>query len=978
MPCNIPHGPTPASARLYDDPVFPSADQIRDDLRGEFRGAMLFDSPSRALYATDASPFQIAPHGITIPADADDLAALLKYTHANNLPVMARGAGTGLAGESLGPGLMIDLARNFQAVGELADNRIRVGVGVTLARLNAALGKVGRRIGPDPASAASATVGGMIATNASGSNASVHGYFREAVHSLKVLWDDGSPAELGPGRVISDELRTTEIRSQTSALLSAHQELIQVKRPQTGFDRAGYVLHDVTTAAGLHLKRLLIGSEGTLAITTEAELKTIPLAGGTAFGVLAFETLNEALRAGLSLRSTEGVVSCDVLDQRWLSLSRAAIARTGIAVPLNAAALAMIGVEAGSIALARVQLDAAIHRIQQTVSVEALIDSTAPPEAVARFRAAALSGIYAGAGPARPLAFLEDTAVPAESLLRYVSGVAELLRRQDVTGVFSIQPLAGQVHARPILDPDSPADRQKMWALADSVFHLAIGLGGTISTRHGVGLARTPWIAKQSGDLVPVFAELKRIFDPKNLLNPGKITGADPSRAAWPLREPAPVRQPLLLWQPATAEREAGRCHGCGDCRTDAAPVRMCPTFHATGRESASPRAKANLFRGELSTVEARAVAETCVNCKMCRSECPSQVNIPKLALEAKAAYYAEHGLDRDEWILARIEALMTLGGNFAFTTNRILGNSAARWAIEKLFGLSRKRTLPKFTHRTFLRRAKTYGWSRRPNADSDKPKIAYFVDTFANHNDPLIGEAAVAVLQHHGFDVYVPPRQRGSGVAALVQGDVETAREIASSNIRLLVDLARSGYTILCSEPTAALTLAQDYLDLFGDVDTRLVAAHTVELTSFLWQLHEAGSLRTDFPHRLDLQLGHHVPCHVKALGGEAAGPKLLGLIPGLEVFTIDAGCSGMAGTYGLQASNYADSMKAGRSMFEELKRPRVLFGSTECGACRMQMQEGSRKRALHPIQYLALAYGLLPEVWAKLQRPLTRLATE
>ena len=970
--------------------MFPSATQMQDDLRGEFRGELRFDAPTRTLYATDASPFQILPHGVAVPADADDLGVLLKYAQANNLPVMPRGAGTGLAGESLGPGLMIDLAQNFQGIGGIDGERVKVEVGVTLARLNAELAKAGRRIGPDPASAATATIGGMVATNASGANASVHGTFREIVHGLKVCWDDGTPAALGPGRTASAELRTTEIRSQTAALLSANQELIQAKRPQTPFDRCGYVLHDATTSAGLHLKRLLVGTEGTLAVTTEAELKTIPLAGGTGYAVLAFETLNEALRAGLSLRVAEGVVSCEVLDQRLLSLSRGAIARTAVAVPVNTAALAVVGLEADSPGRARTLLAAAIRQIEDTFEVEPLFELATSAEAlaeVARFRAAAASGAYASTGKARPLAFIEDTAVPAESLLRYVSGVAELLRRQDLTGSFLVHPLMGQVHARPLVDLDSPADRGKMWAIADAVFNLAISLGGTISTRHGVGLARTPWIGKQGGNLAPVFAELKRIFDPKNILNPGKIVGPDPSRAAWPLREPTPPseRQPLLLWSSPTPEAEAGRCNGCGDCRTDAPPTRMCPTFHTTRREAASPRAKANLFRllheadGEaLSSAQARAIADLCVNCKMCRGECPSQVDIPKLALEAKAAYHAEHGLDREDWMLARIEAVMTLAGNFAFTTNRILGNTGARWAMERLFGLGRKRTLPKFTHRTFLRRAKTAGWTRRPPADSDRPKVAYFVDTFANHHDPLIGEATVAVLKHHGFDVYVPPRQRGSGVAALVQGDTDTAREIASANVRLLVDLARDGYEIVCSEPTAALTLSQDYLDLFDDVDTKLVASHTHELTAFLWNLHEAGSLRLDFARPLDLQLGHHVPCHVKALGGEPAGPKLLALIPGVRVFPIDKSCSGMAGTYGLRATAYADSLLAGRPMLDELKRPRVLFGSTECGSCRIQMQEGSRKRALHPIQYLALAYGLLPEVGAKLRQPLTRLATE
>ena len=971
--------------------MFPTAQRIRDDLRGEFRGELHFDAPTRSLYSTDASPFQIAPHGVAVPADAADVSVLLAYAHANGLPVMARGAGTGLAGESLGPGLMIDLARNFQQIGEPSGGTVRVGVGVTLARLNAVLAKSGRRIGPDPASAATATVGGMIATNASGGSAFARGYFRDAVQSLDVCWDDGTAAKLGPGRAASDELRTMEIRSQTTALLSANRELIAARRPQTPFDRCGYVLHDAVTEAGLHLKRLLIGTEGTLAITTEAELKTIPLAGGTGLAVIAFETLNEALRAGLSLRAAEGIVSCDVFDQRLLSLARSGIARTSISVPANTAALAIVGVEGATVREARTRLNAVVRRLTDEFPIEMLAEPATSPDALAeveRFRAAALAGAYSTVGRVRPLAFVEDTAVPVECLLRYVSGVAELLRRQDLTGSFLVRALTGQVHARPLLDLDSPADREAMWGVADKIATLAISLGGTISSQHGVGLARTPWVAKQAGDLAPAFAELKRIFDPKNVLNPGKIVGPDPSRAAWPLREPTPatVRQPLMVWSQTAPEVEAGGCNGCGDCRTDTPPTRMCPTFHSSNREAASPRAKANLFHllheadgdDTLASAEAKEIADLCVNCKMCRSECPSGVNIPKLALEAKAAYHARHGLGREEWMLARIESLMAFAGNFAFSTNRILGNSGARWVAEKIFGLSRKRTLPKFTHRTFLRRARTAGWSRRPAAESDRPKVAYFVDTFANHHDPLIGRATVAVLEHHGFDVYVPPRQRGCGVAALAQGDIDTAREIARANVRLLVDLVRDGYKIVCSEPTAALTLAQDYPDLFDDGDTRLVAANTHELCAFLWGLHEAGSLRTDFARPLELQVGHHVPCHVKALRGEAAGPKLLALIPGLRVFTIDKSCSGMAGTYGLRASAYSDSLIAGKPMLDEMRRPRVLFGSTECGACRMQMQEGSRKRTLHPIQYLALAYGLLPEVGIKLRQPLRRLATD
>jgi Fe-S oxidoreductase len=211
----------------------------------------------------------------------------------------------------------------------------------------------------------------------------------------------------------------------------------------------------------------------------------------------------------------------------------------------------------------------------------------------------------------------------------------------------------------------------------------------------------------------------------------------------------------------------------------------------------------------------------------------------------------------------------------------------------------------------------------------------------------------------------------------ALAQGDVETAREIARDNLRVFADLAREGYRIVCPEPTAAVMLRHDYLDLLDDPDARLVADRTVELTTYLWELHERGQLRTDF-RPLPLPLGHHVPCHVKALGRPPAGPALLSLIPDVRVHSIDVSCSGMAGTYGLRASAYETSLAAGKPMLDELRRPRVMFGSTECSACRLQMEEGSGKRTLHPIQYLALAYGLMPELERRLQTPVRGLVVQ
>jgi Fe-S oxidoreductase len=592
--------------------------------------------------------------------------------------------------------------------------------------------------------------------------------------------------------------------------------------------------------------------------------------------------------------------------------------------------------------------------------------------------------------------------------------VQEVLQRHETTASFLVHAATGQVHTRPFLDLQKPEDASKLGALAEEVHRLALDLGGTVSSQHGTGLARTPWVARQYGRLYAVFRELKSIFDPHRIFNPGKIVGPEADMQPWPLRAPltasgggtgrredarppngdipsltpssGPPVIPSLKWQTAEFGSEPLKCNGCGSCRIEAPPARMCPIFRATLTEAATPRAKANLMRQllfdetasrSLSSDEVREVADLCVNCKMCALECPAHVNIPKLMLEAKAAHVAEHGLDRSDWVLARTESFAALGSAFAFVTNAALASRTTRWLLEKLFGVSRQRRLAAFASPSFLRRAQRRGWSRRPRRRraGERARVAYFVDVFANYNDPQIAEATVAVLRHHGVEVYVPPGQRGCGMAPLAYGDIEGAREVAQHNLRILADLAREGYRIICSEPTAALMLRHDYLDLVDDPDAAVVAEQTVELTTYLGELHREGRLRTDFAQPLDCAVGHHVPCHLKALGQPPAGPALLALIPGLRVHTIDVSCSGMADTFGFKAENYALSLAAGRPMLDELRRPRILFGSSECSACRLQMQDGSGKRALHPVQYLALAYGLMPEVVRRLEAPLREL---
>ena len=348
--------------------------------------------------------------------------------------------------------------------------------------------------------------------------------------------------------------------------------------------------------------------------------------------------------------------------------------------------------------------------------------------------------------------------------------------------------------------------------------------------------------------------------------------------------------------------------------------MRMCPTFRASGHEAATPRAKANLIRQVASgsvdprlwgTEEFRENAELCVHCNLCRSECPSGVDVSSLMLEAKAAYVENHGLSSSAWALSRIEYWARLASRIPSLTNALFASTPARWVLERVAGLSRHRKLPKLRRTPFVRRAAKLGLGKaRPHATG--PRVVYFVDVFANYFDQELAEAVVAVLHQAGVNVYVPASQRGSGMGALVAGDIDHARELALTNLRVLGNAVRDGYSVVCSEPTAALMLRQEYLKLTDDLDASLVAENTLEVGQYLSGLDSRGLLPRP-EHPLRARVGYHQPCHLRALGVGTPGLDLIRGIPELDVEFIDRGCSGMAGTFGLARTNFRTSLRAG-----------------------------------------------------------------
>jgi FAD/FMN-containing dehydrogenase/Fe-S oxidoreductase len=967
-----------------------AARSLQEDLRQSFTGTIHLDGVSRQLYSTDASLFQLEPVAVAVPRDEGDVSRIVRYCYDHTLPITPRGAGTGLAGESLNVGVALDLSVHFRAIIECGSDFARVQPGVTLRQLNLELAKSGRRFAPDPASGATCTLGGMAANDASGGKAAIHGTTRNHIRALRVVWDDGTVDALSSDALTASgntgEPRTLDIAGQIDPLLKSSLELVAARRSPLRFDRAGYAIAQAMAAEGSKLLPLVIGSEGTLGVITELTLNTIPLPGGRAGALFGFDSFEKAIEAARIVRELHPA-ACELMDRWLISLVRTQSPDAARTVPAECEAVMMVEFERDAPAEARDTATRAIEAVHLLSLMYVPAMDGPSCDFIWSLRSATLPSLYALGKGSRPLAFIEDLGLPPDEIAPFVAASQRALREFDVRASYLIHAATGQIHIRPFLDTSDADDAGKLYAIADRIHSLAIDAGGTISAQHATGIARTPWLEKQFGRLFPVFREVKRIFDPKGIFNPSKIVGLDPTRPAWTLRKPVPSdgaqentakdgtpRVPLLVWQPLEMERAVEACNGCGACRTESFNSRMCPMFRADHREAASPRAKANLLREILTTPNAEIaahaihqVAELCVNCKMCALECPGKADIPKLMLEAKAAHHAAHGLSRSDWFLARIDGLSAIGSIFSLTNNILLRRKSVRYLLEKVFGVSRKRTLPTFAYRRYTKRIGR-ALTRRPELKPGETGVCYFVDTFANSFDTGIAEATVAVLKHNGIVVHVPPRQRGSGAPALAHGDSDVAIERLKANVRILAESVRAGYTVVCSEPTAALFFRLDALGLSTDPDVKLVSDNVVELMAFLAGRLERGELKTDF-QTLDLSVGHHVPCHIKALGQGSHSPEILSLIPGLRPNVIDVGCSGMAGVYGLKAKNYEQSLAIGRPMLTEFARPKHFAGSSECATCRMQMTEGTGKPSLHPVQYLAMAYGLMPELAGRLK---------
>lgn len=973
-------------------------ERIQADLRGLLDGDVHCDELFVQMYATDASIYEIRPLGVVRPRGVADVRACVQYAAENEIPLHARGAGTGLAGESLGPGLIVDFSHAMRRILHCDRDCVRVQPGVVLSQLNRFLAERGRLFGPDPANAAVSTMGSVLALDGSGSHWLAYGSASDSVESLQLVLADGSLIEAATHEI--DEAPSEDphvARRQTlvrdlAGVIGREQSTIEQHTSQARVDRAGYRLRGVLDNGRLDLARVIAGSEGTLALITEATVRTRPVPRAVGVVLLFFDRLESAARGALEIAGMKAS-ACDMMDRRLLSIAREADVRYDLFIPRDAEAMLLVEMQAESQDELRERLQAVVVRIQRRKRLafdSRLALETEEIELAWQLVRRVVPGLYSLKGATRPLPFVESIAVPPSELPEFLVQMQNVLKKHQVTASLFAHAAHGQLHVRPFLDLAAPESLQRMQDVAADLYEKVLAVRGTISGEHGDGLSRSWYVRRQFGPLYDVFARVKQLFDPRNILNPGKVVADAPQPLTANLRTVTGRREPpgdssagagaatagsslvplQLVWNDVPMELMARMCHGCGDCRTQLPSDRMCPIFRYGPREEASPRAKANLMRAlltgslspqELQGDELKQIADLCVNCHQCRLECPARVDIPKLMVECKSQYVVTNGLRPADWFLARLDLFCQLVSRFHPLANWAIANRQMRWMLERTVGIAQGRKLPRFAPRSFVRKAHRRRLTR-PTRRSGR-KVLFFVDVYANWNDVQLAEACVAVLEHNGIAVYVPPGQAPSGMTAVSMGALDIARKMAAKNVHLLAEAVRQGYHVVTSEPAAALCLTHEYRHLLDDDDARLVANNTSEACSYLWKLHQEGQLELDLKP-VNVSVGYHLPCHLRALNVGTPGYHLLRLVPGLTVQRLTHTCSGMAGTYGLRRASYRGSLRAGWGLIASLRSPAIQLGVTECSACKMQMEQGTTKPTLHPLKILALSYGLMPEI--------------
>jgi FAD/FMN-containing dehydrogenase/Fe-S oxidoreductase len=919
-----------------------------------------FDNQTLQLYATDASPYQIVPQAVAFPKSAKQATHIVHAALAAGLPIIPRGAGTGLSGGAIGEGLIVDFARHNRQILELDTEKrlVRVSPGVVLDQLNNFLHPHGFRFGPDVATSSRATLGGMIANDSSGAHTPVYGTTGQHVHSLDLIMADGSYARVAPGESMLQHQRNLvdDLVMLNSLTIAEHFPRGLLKRwPGYGLARA--------MESPDNLVPILCGSEGTLAGILSAELKIVPLPPERGVGLLFFDSVAEAMQATESLLDLHPA-AIEHIDRALFDQTRGQREFQAVRALLDLDAQPCASILIVEFFAHVPDRLARLHE-RRLGRRRVILRTPHEQNLVWAMRKAGLSLLTSRKGSAKPACFVEDSAVRPRDLPAYVSGLEQLMARVGVEASFYGHAAAGLLHVRPVLDLRNAEDRKKYRQIADEVAALVLQFKGSLAAEHGVGIARTEYLKQQVGpELYQVMREIKQAFDPDNVFSPGKIIGDGRYKIDQNLRQ-ASDRGTLLPFVPhlGFTARDGGflanleQCNGCGGCLKQT-PT-MCPTFVATGEEGMSTRGRANLIRSVLDLRGSQAdplrapeleyALSNCLSCKGCVTECPSNVNLPLLKAELLHARAQRDGLSPLQRLVSSVDTLGRLGCAMPSLANAIFGSRALRHIFGKLFGVSPEREIPAFALERFDR------WFHKHPHESHghRGRVVLWDDTFTRYHEPNIGRAAVKVLAAAGWQVALPQRRKCCGRPAFSVGNLAEARRLGAHNLSIL---ANDDAPIIFLEPSCYSMFVEDYREL-GLPGADAVAARCVLFEDFIENMLKQDPAALHFDHAPG-RVVIHAHCHAKALTNVKAWRQLAARLPNRTVAMLDTGCCGMAGSFGMMASKYELSLKIAAPLMDQIKQQPygtiiVLSGTS----CRHQVRHLATARVQHMAEVLAEA---------------------
>jgi FAD/FMN-containing dehydrogenase/Fe-S oxidoreductase len=951
--------------------------QLEQELRKTVSGEVRFDPYSRALYSTDASNYQIEPLGVVIPRNKEDVIATVELAHQYRVPILPRGGGTSLAGQTVGRAVIIDMSKYMNSLLEVntEERWARVQPGIVLDVLNHRLGETGLFFTPDPATSSRSNIGGAIGNNSCGSHSILYGKTVDHVKEVEAVLSNGDVALLGP--LTSSELDAKlrldglegQVYRQVTDIARSNAAEIERRFPKIMRRVSGYNLDLLINGSPLNLAKLIVGSEGTLATVTEAKLNLVPRPKATALMVVHFQELIQTMEATVATLE-HGPSAVEVIGRVILEQVRTSrgYARRSTFIEGDPECILLVEAAGDTQEEVTTKLEKIENSLRRAGMGYAFVHATGR-EAQANvwdLRRAGIGLMMGIKGDLKPIPFIEDCAVSPEKLPEYIRRVDQMIRDNGTVAAYYGHASVGCLHVRPFINLKEQGGVDRMYNISRQTSDLVLGMGGTMSGEHGDGLSHSMWVEKGFGTpLYNAFRDVKRAFDPAGIMNPGKIV--DSQTMVENLRF-GPGYKSLSPQTKLSFSREGGfsqaveMCNGVGACRNTLSGT-MCPSYMATREEEHSTRGRANALRAVLSGLlppeeftshRMHQVMDLCLECKACKTECPSQVDMAKLKYEFLDAYHQKHGYPLRARLFARIATLNRLGCALAPLSNWGARFPLTRWALDRFLKIDKRRPLPPFARPTFPQwfRSRSTLFERQTQG-----QVVLFNDTFMNYNYPSIGMAATKLLERAGFQVTLVDR-KCCGRPMISKGMLDVARAHAQYNVELLYPHVERGAYIVGCEPSCLLTLRDEYPDLLGSPEANRVAEKALLLEEFLQMLHQDGRLGLKFKETSKKVL-FHGHCHAKALVGTAPALAALRLVPGFQVEESNAGCCGMAGAFGYEKEHYDVSMTiGGQRLFPAVSSSDEDSEVVVTGiSCRQQIQHGTDRRPRHLAEVLAEA---------------------